>query len=230
MLPLLQRRIEEEQSRGTVWRHQFDDYEPEVDRYGGPLAIHLAEELFHLDSELCLKLLQFLSSDLSADLRWQLALSAVDCQLTALGLNLDEKRTFTANMARWREQDFVVDEVYKRQVARKFRDYRQALGALLTEVEERTGPRPGSKTDAAIVPDPALSALARYSAGVRRVRDQLEEIRQAGKLTCTIPDLASSLVHMHLNRMFRSCHREQEAVLCELLSRTYAARLGRGKE
>jgi class I lanthipeptide synthase len=229
VLPPLRRRIEEEQRRGTVWRLQFDDYEPEVDRYGGPLAIHLAEEIFHLDSELCLKLLQLLSGDFGADLRWQLALSAVDSQLTALGLKLDEKKALTANMARWREQDFVVNETYKRQVARKFRDYRQALGALLIEVEEGAGPRTGSKTDAAIIPAPALNALALYSAGVRHVREQLEEIRRAGQLTCTIPELASSLVHMHLNRIFRSCHREQEAVLCELLNRAYASRLGQAR-
>jgi hypothetical protein len=34
---------------------------------------------------------------------------------------------------------------------------------------------------------------------------------------------------MHLNRMFRSCHREQEAVLCELLNRAYASGLGRDR-
>jgi thiopeptide-type bacteriocin biosynthesis protein len=229
VLPLLERRIKEEQRRGTVWRLQFDNYEPEVDRYGGPEAIHLAEEVFQLDSELCLKLLQLVSSDFSSDLRWQLALSAVDCLLTALGLTLEEKKTLAVNMARWREQDFAVDEGYKRQVARKFRDHRQALSALLTEAEAGTGLDHQPRTVASIVPGEALRALKRYSSGVRLLRERLEDVRQAGKLTQTIPDLASSLVHMHLNRMFRSCHREQEAVLCELLNRTYAAKLGRDK-
>jgi thiopeptide-type bacteriocin biosynthesis protein len=117
----------------------------------------------------------------------------------------------------------VVDEDYRRKVARRFRDYRHLLGSLLTEVED------GSRMDSANVPGQALNALASYSAGVRLLRDQLEEVRTQGKLTRTIPDLASSLVHMHLNRMFRSRHREQEAVLCELLNRTYAAGIGRNR-
>jgi hypothetical protein len=32
---------------------------------------------------------------------------------------------------------------------------------------------------------------------------------------------------MHFNRMFRSRHQEQEAVVCELLSRAYASALAR---
>ena len=223
VLPLLQQRVEEEQSRGTVWRFEVDEYEPEIDRYGGPSAIHLAEELFHLDSALCLRLLQCLGGDFGTDLRWQMALGAVDRLLTALGLELEERKAVVANIARWRERDFVVDEAYKRQIAGKFRDHRKTLAAILTEVEDGTGAR------TAILPAEALSALAGYSAGVRQVCQKLEEVRMAGQLTRTIPELASSLVHMHLNRMFRSCHLEQEAVLCELLNRSYASRLGRGE-
>ena len=220
VLPLLQQLVEEEQRRGTVWRFEVDEYEPEIDRYGGPLGIHLAEELFHLDSALCLKLLQCLGGDFGADLRWQLALGAVDRLLTALDLKLEERKAVVANIARWRERDFVVDEAYKRQIAGKFRDHRKSLAAILTEVEGGTGP-----SRASILPADALRALASYSAGVRLVRQKLEEVRMAGQLTRTIPELASSLVHMHLNRMFRSCHLEQEAVLCELLNRSYASRL-----
>jgi len=43
------------------------------------------------------------------------------------------------------------------------------------------------------------------------------------------PDLSISYVHMHLNRILRSCHLEQEAVICDFLARTYAARLAREK-
>jgi lantibiotic biosynthesis protein len=230
VLPLLQTRIEEEQRRGTVWRLQFDDYEPEVDRYGGPVAIHLAEQIFQLDSELCLQLLQGLSGDFSTDLRWQLAFSAVDCLLTALDLKLDEKRSFAANAARWCEKDFVVNDGYKRQVARRFRDYRRILDDLLTDVEDGTASRAGSRTAPAVVPAEARGALARYAVGVTLVRHRLEEVRCANQLTCTVPELANGLVHMQLNRIFRSCHREQEAVLCELLNRTYASRLNRAKD
>jgi thiopeptide-type bacteriocin biosynthesis protein len=45
VLPALRRRAVEHQRQGTLWRLEFDNYEPEVDRYGGPLGIHVAQSL-----------------------------------------------------------------------------------------------------------------------------------------------------------------------------------------
>lgn len=106
---------------------------------------------------------------------------------------------------------FVVDGTYKNQMARKFR----AQGRTLADLLQKDAAN-------ALVPAAALAALSRLAASLQPVRMQLEDLRQTGKLTRSVPELAFSFAHMHLNRMFRSRHHEQEAVAGELLRRAYA--------
>jgi thiopeptide-type bacteriocin biosynthesis protein len=157
------------------------------------------------------------SGEPGSQLRWRLALCAVDRLFSALGLSLEEKRNLAREMARARRQDFVVDRTYKDQVAHKFRDQRQTLAKLLRIA--------GAAND--LLPTTALAALSRYSARLRVIRTQLESLHRAGKLATGVPDLAFNFAHMHFNRMFRSRHQEQEALVCELLSRAYDSELAR---
>jgi thiopeptide-type bacteriocin biosynthesis protein len=228
VLSRLRRLAEDHQRQGTLWRLQFDAYEREVERYGGPLGIGVAEHLFQLDSELCLDLLQMISDLGDADLRWQLACCGVDRLLSALGLALEEKESLARNMARAREQQFVIDQDYKQQMAQTFRVHRQTLAALVADGEAgKTVGQAAEASKPAIIPEKAIAALARYSARLQPIREQLENLQQSNKLTLPIPDLAANFAHMHLNRMFRSRHHEQEAVVCDLLSRTYASMIAR---
>ena len=57
---------------------QLDTYEREVERYGGPEGIALAERLFQADSEAVLAILEMLEGDEGADVRWRLALRGID--------------------------------------------------------------------------------------------------------------------------------------------------------
>ena len=220
VLPALRRMLEPFQRQGIVWRLQFDRYEPEVERYGGSRGIGIAERLFQSDSELCLELLPLFANDAGAQLRWQLAFCGADRMLVGLGLSTKEKKTLAEQMRASREQTWVADEAYRQQLARKFRSdrMRQTLAAILNEPE---------KSDHGLLPLEAVGALNRFSGGLQIIRRQWEELQRAGQLASTIPELATSLVHMHLNRMLRSCHHEQEAVLFDLLVRSYAAELAR---
>jgi thiopeptide-type bacteriocin biosynthesis protein len=215
VLPLLLRRAERFRRQGAVWKLEFDNYEPEVERYGGPHGIGIAERLFQLDSELCMALLPLTSSDAGSELRWRLAFCGVDRLLSGLGFSTAEKKTLAENMRDSREQAWVVDQTYRRQLARKFRsdDLRPTLSAILHD------------SAGSIFPAQASSAFARFSTGLQHIRKQLEDRRQANELDTTIADLAVSYVHMYLNRMFRAAHHEQEAVLYDLLARSYSSEL-----
>jgi len=48
-----------------------------------------------------------------------------------------------------------------------------------------------------------------------------------GRLQRPLADLAANLVHMHLNRLFRSAQRRQELVVYDFLFRLYASRKAR---
>jgi thiopeptide-type bacteriocin biosynthesis protein len=228
-LPAFQRMLKPFERQGIVWRVRFDRYEPEVERYGGPRGIDVAENLFQLDSELCLDLLRIISVEADgADLRWQLACCGVHRLLSALGLALKEKESLARQMAQAREQEFVVDQDYKQQLAQTFRAHRHTVAAVLAETEQAETYGSAAESAApALLPAAALGAFAKCSAGVQVVRRQFEHLRDNSELAKTIAELALSFAHMHLNRILRSQHLQQEAVVCDLLSRTYASKLAR---
>jgi thiopeptide-type bacteriocin biosynthesis protein len=223
LLPALLERAAPFQRQAILWRLELDTYEPEVERYGGSLGIGIAERLFQIDSELCLELMPLFSDDAGAELRWQLAFAGADRLLSGLGFSLTEKKTLAEQMRAAREQTWIVDEAYRKQLARKFRsgDLRRVLSSILG----------GGDSDAdavgGLLPAEAMAAFARFSQRLQPIGEELRTLAQAGQLTATIDDLATSFVHMHFNRMLRSCHLEQEAVLCDFLVRSYAARLAK---
>src|SRR5262249_59520570 len=77
---------------GGLWGFQLDTYEREVERYGGPEGIALAERLFHADSEAVLALAGRLPEDTRGDVRWRLALLGMDRLLDDLGFDPDSRR------------------------------------------------------------------------------------------------------------------------------------------
>lgn len=214
VLPALRARAGEHQRQGTLWRIEFCEYDPELERHGGPAGVQAAEDLFRLDSELCLELVPLTNGDAGAQLRWQLALCGVHRLLSGLGLSLEEKRIAGGEMARIRQQSFVVDLSYEQQMAEKCRGQRHALAALLDARDDMAS---------RLISSVAVAALSRYSSRLEPIRGRLEDLRRAGRLTKPVPELAVEFAHMHLNRMFRTRHHEQEAVVCELLRRAYAS-------
>jgi thiopeptide-type bacteriocin biosynthesis protein len=222
VLPSLQEMAAPFQKRGVLWRMQFETYEPEQERYGGPAGTGVAEQFFQFDSELCLELLPLISEDGGAELRWQLAFAGADRLLSALGFNLEEKKSLVEELRDSREQAWIVDDGYRKQMARKVRsgELRRILAAIIDNLS-------GTSNSTSPLPPEALSALAGFSGRLQIIRAKLRELEQAGQLTASLGELAASYVHMHLNRILRSCHMEQEAVICDLLARTYVAKLAR---
>ena len=214
VLSRLRERAEQQIALGTLWRLQFDTYEPETERYGGAAAIGIAERFFQLDSEICLQLMDVVSKAHDANVRWHLAFYGVDCQLSGLGFTLEEKRAMAKDMAESSERSYIVDDSYKKQVAARFRQERKILAALCS-----------ASDSASVLPEPALSAFRRYSAGLEDIRREMDELGRAGRLTIPLRDVAVSLVHMNLNRLFLTEHHAQETVLYNFLARAYAAKL-----
>jgi thiopeptide-type bacteriocin biosynthesis protein len=62
-----------ELTTGGVWKVQLDTYEREVERYGGPAGIELAEQVFCADSDAAVEILRLLESgDQANDERWRI--------------------------------------------------------------------------------------------------------------------------------------------------------------
>lgn len=86
---------------GFCWRIQFDTYLPEVQRYGGPAAIELAEEVFCADSDAVLGLIRR-----KKEPRWLLAMLGIDALLNDFGLGFDERLAWSKEVRGAFQQEF----------------------------------------------------------------------------------------------------------------------------
>ncbi len=157
VLPRLEQLTSPLLATGELWRTQLDTYEPEVERYGGDLAIAAAERVFHADSEAALAIIGRLPGDAGADLRWQLALRGIDQLLDDLGLGLADKRDLARRCKAGYGREFGADGAFQHAVGARFRRYRPRLADLL-------GDPAGAPADVAAC-RPALAARSAAIAG-----------------------------------------------------------------
>jgi thiopeptide-type bacteriocin biosynthesis protein len=193
---------------GSGWRLQLDTYEREVERYGGPAGVELAEALFAADSEAVLELLPVCGGDEGADLRWRLTLKGMDLMLGDLGLSLAERARVAEQAREAFRTEFQVGKGFEEALSGRFRAERAALEALL---------------DA-----PPAAVLQRRSEHLAPVARGLQSAWREGRLTLPLETLAASFLHMHVNRMTVNDARAQELVLYDFLTRLYRSRLARG--
>jgi thiopeptide-type bacteriocin biosynthesis protein len=204
---------------GLVRRFAFDTYEREIERYGGPGAIALAERWFWADSEAVVDIIEAVGTgDGGADVRWRAAVAGVDRLLDDFGLDLEARSVSMRTLREGFGREFRADASLRRQLARKFRGFHDELSGLLLE-----GVPAGQPIGDAVAAVALRSERSRADmAGLRRM-DQERLLQQ------TIPVLAESCVHMHLNRLFRCDNRLHEFVICDLLAELYGRRANRLK-
>jgi thiopeptide-type bacteriocin biosynthesis protein len=217
VLPRLEAAVAPLLADGRLWRMQLDTYVREVERYGGDAGILLAEQLFSLDSDCVLSILESVPGDEGLEWRWKLALWGVDLLLDALGLDLEAKRAWARGRRAAFAREFRADSRLTRQLGEKFRTERAGLVELRRLLAADEG-----------LAYPAVRALRERSAGLVEVTGELRELAPAGGLAAPLPDLAASYAHMHVNRMLRSAQRFQELAIYDLLDRLYLAQLARG--
>lgn len=203
-----------EDSRISRW--QLDTYIREVERYGGDDGIRLAERFFCLDSECVLAILESTSGDEGLSWRWKLAVCGVDQLLDQLGFGLEDKCNWARRQRDAFAREFRINSRLRQQLGDKYRTERQGLDDLLALARSADGAQ-----------YPALRALQRRGKGLAAIGAELDVLRRAGRLEVTMPDLAASYAHMHLNRLLRSAWRFQELAIYELLDRTYRSQLTR---
>jgi thiopeptide-type bacteriocin biosynthesis protein len=192
---------------GAVWKIQIDTYEREVERYGGPEAIELAEELFYRDSEAVVALLDTCSGDAGSDLRWHLMLAGIDRLYADFALDLPTRlqlaETTRDSFARQYHYDALRDRL-----ADRYRRDRAPLQHLL----DPTTPMP---------------ALDHRSAATQPLAQQLLALDRRGRLSLPINAIIPSLIHMFINRLSRSAGPEHELVLYDYLVQLYRSRIAR---
>ncbi len=202
---------------GRIHRVAFETYHREVERYGGPDALDLAEQLFHIDSEATLHLLEMLTSGIAGQhARWQAAIMGVDRLLADLGFDVAKR---LALMQRTREdwaRQLRVDADTRRQFGKRFRALEPELQGLLA------GGLPEDH------PLAAMHEIFEQRSEHNRSRiERLHALEREGVLIRPLAQVAESYVHMHLNRLFRAEQNLHEVVIYDFLVQLYTRQLAR---
>jgi thiopeptide-type bacteriocin biosynthesis protein len=208
LLPALHAALSPARDAGLVWKVAVDSYEREIERYGGPAAIELAEAVFHADSACVLDVLSQLTGDAASDATWRLALHGIDRLMADLGLTLDDKLATMTRAATGFGAEAGIDTAFHKRLGEKFRAHRAEIASLLDA--------PGDHPLA-----PALASFAARSTHLRAIGEQLRALEATGRLREPVAELVHSYAHMHVNRMIRAAPRLHEVVLYDLLRRHY---------
>lgn len=184
-----------------IWKIEVGTYEPEYDRYGADRMSRI-ECWFEIDSIYWLDEISRRQSEGDHEI-WKSAMRSVDVFLEDFGANIDDKINLTTRLKKSAASFFVLNKTMKGQLDDKYRKISGEVESVLDS--GRSGPG---------------SFLFRRSADGQSIIQQLHETF-SDPAALIESDLLPDLIHMSLNRAFRSRHRLQELVLYDFLGRYY---------
>ena len=200
LLPLIHKHLEEHLAQEFLWKLQVDTFAPELERYGGSLGFALAEGWFFEDSQ---QILNHLVAGMTLEERWKAGLRGTDAIWAALGLSIHSRKELAQASRDGFRKEFGDSGEGAVQIGKRFREFRKELETAF----------------------PLAAGLPMTSdhCGLHRIRDAFDH----GLMQEDLASFAGSLAHMHLNRLLRTNHRENEWVIMEFLTRLYESCLAR---
>src|SRR5690606_38100964 len=130
-----QKSIDEYLNAGLIWKIQTDTYQREIDRYGAN-TMELSEQIFHFDSCFVVNVLDKIHGDEGEDIRWLIAIQAVDSLLDDFKFTLNRKKGLMENLKIEFAHEFHMDKNLKLQVDKKFRKHRSSVESILSAKTE----------------------------------------------------------------------------------------------
>ncbi|EGI71405.1 lantibiotic dehydratase, C terminus family [Pseudoalteromonas distincta] len=214
LLPLLNNLLDPMIESGELHKVELMTYEREVERYGGPESIDLAESLFMYDSELitnaCL-----LVDDYGEDIRWRIALNYTHNLLNLFNYTDDERLSLISRLRDGFGNEFNENSILRKQLGSRFREYQDQLNDDFIKLN--TVDIDGLDETQKFI----FKLLKEWQNNAEPIVKALVKLIKENKLNCTRDSLLGSLLHMHNNRIFKAYGREQEFVIHDLLRRKY---------
>jgi thiopeptide-type bacteriocin biosynthesis protein len=223
LLPALTRLSGDLLESEDLRRLALDTYEREVERFGGPEGIELAEQMFWIGSETALQVLDQL--DGAAEARWLLALRGGDRVLDDLGFDLAGKVALCRELGDRLFRELRGEDKLRQSLGRRYRADRAKLDALWAPAEETE-----ETEEEASGLGPALAILEQQAERARPVAAELLRRSREGRLTVAVPELAENFLHKNAERLFSTAIQAHELVIYDLLHRFYESRLARSGE
>jgi hypothetical protein len=188
-----------------IYNVTIDTYHREIERYGGDSILE-AEQIFGIDSLHILVMLGLLDKKNSLDTeeRWLYALSLIDNTLDGFGLSVDKKLAFIKVMSKSFKSEFGFDSHrFVCQIDDKYRSNSEIIRRYLAKDI-----------------DPDLVGLLESRLGhIKRVFDGAENKREP------LAHSIGSLIHMSMNRWFKTQGRLYELFLYSFLVKYYTTEM-----
>lgn len=198
----------------VIWNVLCDTYQREIERYGAS-SMELSERLFCMDSRHMLALLGLLADSQNAEQdRWQLSLRLIDDTLSAFGYTAEDKKELLEKMSAGFKTEFgFTNSTFNKQLNDKFRMQRKNVESVF---------------------EPEADPVGAYTAILDLRRRETEALaEQILPLTererIEKDDYVRSMIHMTMNRLFRSKNRIYEMVIYDFLLRYYQSALAKIK-
>lgn len=197
-----------------AWKIQFDTYEREIERYGGPECILASEDLFCVDSAAVVKVLHALQNE-STDMRWHAALLGVDCLFSDFVPDVAERYTIAEQLREGFRSKLTPDFNSRKHFSEKFRAERKTITGIID---------PNANGLDALIP--IREIFRERSLDIRPVVETINSLSRRGRQV-NVPALLMSYVHMHINRIMIRPRDMHEMMIYDFLCRLYGERVAR---
>lgn len=193
-----------------IWNIISETYSRELERYI-PQAYDDVETYFGLESEMIVKVIDMLEGDEGEELRWLFALRAIDSLLDDFGYDEDGKMIILEKLKSNFAQEFNTNKQLQKQLDSKYRANQKKIESFLSHQEK----------------DPELMPLfesieLKSRASVSCIKKMSFYLNETNR-----DSILGSIIHMLMNRIFRSKNRLHEMVLYDMLYRHYRKEWGK---
>ncbi|MEK4197960.1 lantibiotic dehydratase [Cytobacillus sp. FSL K6-0265] len=170
-------------NNGIIKKYSIDTYEREINRYGGPQLIDIAENFFYYDSLVTLKKVSLINSKKVKLPKEAVAVISIIDFLHQTGLSYDEQISF---LERFVSKDDFMDE---------YRNYRKHL----VKISDPYNAWEGLQNDDSI--NSLHDCLLTRGTVLRKYFVEIDRLEQLGDSWNSKYSILNSLIHMHCNRL-----------------------------
>lgn len=189
-----------------------DTYNRELERYGHH-SIDAIETYFHIDSHTILDFLSQIGGAEGEECRWRFGMKMTDDLLTAFGMDLKQQMDFTEKRATDFGREFGYNATLKKQLDGRYKEIEEAIQELFEE----------GNPEHTFFYELSHKRSERLQLMIQYVKNSAVQ----GQLQIPIEDLLASLIHMNINRLFRSQQRFVEYSIFYHLHKYYRIVYGR---